>query len=74
MADVKATKAQQACATLKRWGLRDEEVAVALRVSVNTIIRWRGGVMEPHPGHMSALIEYVEAQRAKRSKKHANAA
>ncbi len=62
MAKRQQTAAQLVEALLK--GMRAEEVAMRLRVSVNTVFRWRRGVV-PQPGHMAALRELAEQpQRA----------
>jgi transcriptional regulator with XRE-family HTH domain len=42
---------------------RPEEVALALRVSVNTIYRWARGVT-PQPGHFTALRDYAKRKIA----------
>ena len=50
---------------LVKAGLSYEEIAFNLRVSLNSIIRWRRGVT-PQPGHMANLRDLV-AKRAKKA-------
>lgn len=51
------------------WGLKYEEIAYRLRISMNTIIRWRKGRTDPQPGHLDALrlLHEEEARRRKKS-------
>ncbi len=49
---------------LLKAGLKYEEIAFRLRVSLNSIIRWRRGVT-PQPGHMADLRDLVAKQKQK---------
>lgn len=68
------TEAQKLTETLiDRFGLQPEEVAYRLRVSLNSVMRWRRGV-QPQPGHLSSLRDLMEDERRRRSRKKATAA
>jgi transcriptional regulator with XRE-family HTH domain len=49
-------------------GMTQEEIAFRLRVSLNSIIRWRKGVT-PQPGHFTALRDLVAATGGSKRKK-----
>lgn len=59
------TEARKLVDRLVKAGLSYEEIAFNLRVSLNSIIRWRRGVT-PQPGHMANLRDLV-AKRAKKA-------
>lgn len=59
------TEAQKLTTKLAHWGLKYEEVAFKLRVSLNSIIRWRRGVT-PHPGHLASLRDLVATEKKRR--------
>jgi transposase len=63
----KSTQAAKAVEKLRKMGLSYEQIAVGVAVSVNTIIRWKKGV-EPQPGHFTALLSFLVAQRAAKAK------
>lgn len=59
------TEAQKLTGKLTRWGMKYEEIAFRLRVSLNSIIRWRRGVT-PHPGHLTSLKDLVAVEQKRR--------
>ncbi len=61
------TEAARAVAKLKKLGLSDEEIAVKTRVSLNSVLRWKRGVV-PHRGHLLSLREVVAVEAKKRQK------
>lgn len=69
----KQTEAQRLVEMLvERWGLQAEGVAYRLRVSLNTVMRWRRGV-QPQPGHLANLRDLVDEERRRRDRKKATA-
>lgn len=61
------SEAQRLTARLARWGMKPEEMAFRLRVSLNSVIRWRRGVT-PHPGHLDTLRDLVASEQKRRAK------
>lgn len=58
------TEAQKLVGKLLKGGLKYEEIAFRLRVSLNSVIRWKRGVT-PHPGHLTSLKELVATSKKK---------
>jgi hypothetical protein len=58
-------EAQRLTERLIKWGFGYEEIAYRVRVSVNSIIRWRKGMI-PQPGHLTALREFYESVKNKK--------
>lgn len=61
------TEAQKLTGRLVKLGMKYEEIAFKLRVSLNSVIRWRRGVT-PHPGHLMALKDLVGIEVKKHKK------
>jgi hypothetical protein len=51
---------------LMRWGIKGEEIAYRLRLSLNTIIRWRKARAVPQPGHLDALRALYDEELKRR--------
>lgn len=64
------TEAQRLTTKLMDWGLKYEEIAFKLKVSLNSIIRWRRGV-NPQPGHLKDLQALVTSEQKKHVKQSA---
>jgi transposase len=58
------TEAQKLVGRLLKLGLKYEEIAFRLRVSLNSVIRWKRGVT-PHPGHLTSLKELATGMKKK---------
>jgi transcriptional regulator with XRE-family HTH domain len=58
-AAIPPTEAAKLVARLQKRGMTSEEIAFKLRVSLNSIVRWRKGVV-PHPGHMTSLRDLAK--------------
>lgn len=51
---IKKQPAARLVERLLKRGMTPEEIAFKLRVSLNSVVRWKKGV-RPHPGHMASL-------------------
>ncbi len=56
------TEAERLVAYLLK-DMRAEEIAVKLRVSLNSVLRWKRGV-SPQPGHLTGLRELAAQKRS----------
>ena len=55
----KTATARQLVTKLLESGVRVERIAADLEVHTNTVLRWRDGQTEPHPGHYTKLRDFA---------------